>query len=325
MPFPPCKRSRSLPDSAHNIPGIAHIEHIIESNIKYVQGEQDEYKALMKLKDLRMDYQFDVLNRSVCCKTSSNISQLRTYLKKLGDVENISNANSDYKIIFRNIFDADLCAISSTSEFRFTKANIFSEFNELREMCLSRKIPVQGIYNTEMPVDYNKLVIGPLNVSKEEIAVALDKISSLFGIRECESQGYFVFLFKDPKISKKVVDILSKVEISNNKDFKISFAYDNCLITNLPSFFRIPFASSFDPSRIIFLLNTDIPENEIIKICGKKDILEIKYSASKMIFIKCQDIEKSQYIHDILGGYMYNNKIIISGYFPEFNYEIGLH
>lgn len=324
MPLPPCKRSKSFTVSDHHLPGIEYIEHIIESNIKYVKGDQDEYKALMILKDLRMDYRSDISNRTVYCTTKSNLSHLRTYLIKIGEVKNLIDTGSGYKIIFRNIYDADLCAISSTSELRFTKENIFSEFNELREMCLSRKIPVQGIYNTEMPIDYNKLIIGPLKVSKEEISAALNDISPLFGIRECESKGYFVFLFKNSKISKKVVDVLSKVEISNNTDFRVSFAYENCLITNLPSFFRIPFASSFDLSRIIFLLNTDIPDDEIYKICGREGILEIKRTSLK-ILIKCQDNEKSKYVYEIMGGYVYNNNIGVSGYFPEFNYDKGLH
>lgn len=325
MSLPPCKRIKSLPNSEYIIPGIDHIEHIIQSNIKYVQGIQDEYTTYLKLKDLRMDYRSDISNRTVYCKTSSHISQLRYYLAIFGHIENIRNTNSGYKIVFENIFDADLCAISSTSEFSFTKENIFSEFNELRDMSIARKISVQGIYNTEMPVDYNKIFIGPLNASKDEIAVALNEISPLFGIKECEFSGYFVFLFKNPKISKKVVDILSKVEISNNEDFKISFVYENCLITNLPSFFGVPFASSFDASRIIFLLNTDIKENEIIQICGKEGILKIKHSFSKIIYIECQDKDTSSIIFDKLGGCIHNNKIIISGYFPEFIYEIGFH
>jgi len=303
------------------------IEHILQSKIKYVKNITEE-SVLLNLPNLDLVYG----SKIVYCKTKCSKLQLVDFIKTIGDFEDIYY-DGFYSITFKTILDADICAISSNVNFKFTKKIIFTPLSKLKEICLKRNISVFGIHNTNIPIDYYKIVIGPFEYLSEDnskqnkitfintLKMALNDISPLFGMCQCANAKYFTLLFKNQTIAKEIVDVLSQIQILNNKNFKIKFAYENCLITNIPQIFNIPFVSSFIPTRVVFLLCDDVPYDFIISRFPNY-LLEIK-TASCKIFIKCKNLKEGVDVYQSLGGLAFEQKTIIAGYYPEFNYDVG--
>ncbi|WUR03512.1 U4/U6 snRNA-associated-splicing factor (PRP24) [Vairimorpha necatrix] len=299
---------------------IKYIEQIIQSNVKYVQYKNID-SDLLNFPNINYIRDTSV----VYCKTQCSKRQLLDYISKFGEYESIRQYE-EYEITFKNIQDADLCAISSNEFFLFKKVFIFTSFDILKELAIKKKIPVNGFYNENLPLDYYKLIIGPLENDTNEIRFnllkkSLNDISPLFGLKRCINKLYVAVIFKEQPLVERIVEVLSKIKIKNNEKFSIKFAYENCLITDIPEIFNIPFVSSMEPTRVVFLFNANVPKSFILDNFPNENlqIVTLKY----LTLIKCSTLELSAQIYDKFGGLGYYESTIISGYFPEFNFEIG--
>ncbi|EQB61864.1 u2 snrnp auxiliary splicing factor u2af large subunit [Vairimorpha apis BRL 01] len=290
---------------------LQYLQDIMESKIKFINNYNDDLEVFNKLSKISIS----TISHKVNCSTDLSYQEFKNYVLSFGPCTLVPKENKTCEIYFTNIEDANVCAISSTKNIKFTKSSIELSKNQLLEKIKN----FDGILNKNLPLDYDTILIGPLDIELNEFSHIINKISPLFGIVKIGK--YFKILFLDSKITKRFVNIISNVKIDSKSNFMVKYAYINCKINFYPPFVKVPFISFILNSRIVFLLNSKYTENEIYNLC-KNNILAILFKQDKTI-IECENIEDGINVHNFFGGMIYKEKIIISGFYPEFNYIIG--
>ncbi|KAF9761843.1 hypothetical protein NGRA_2382 [Nosema granulosis] len=320
--------------------GLDRLEDVIESKIKYVKDVLDHVEVLRSFPRYFVKNPND--KKEVFCSTLEDKTSLETFLGVFGGVLAVEMLSTGwFKIIFSDIISSDLCQFCSSDKFIFFGSGVSTEINEIfrRRKLLNIQ---NSKFNTDVPINYNKILIGPLDVTREELYDVLNDIGEVVSLRETMSVHYFTFSFYDPDLCKSFVDVLSNNESTNKEGDipSVRFCYQDCIILKLKGVTEgIPLACSFKNTKIVFLLNVDaaVDINSVLsQKCRGVSILSVVFynssdkfkgfcygkSPSK-IFIECENQASADIIYHNLGGLEIGGRTIISGFYPEYNFHIG--
>ncbi|KAM0672421.1 hypothetical protein CWI42_011820 [Ordospora colligata] len=331
------------------VDGIEYLEEILESSMNATK-EDDKilYMPLIigKLKTdgfTEEDYRNRVL---VVCESLLDTNSVSKFLERFFKGFTVKQVGEWMEVEFCCSSDASRCLCLSNKEIVFYRPKRYIELPNEPDVKINGSKYCQDTLCIE-----NKIIIGPLDVNHADLRDALDRIAPLRSFRVCENPMYFTFSFLDDDFCDAFVRVTSHIYMNDCKCPLISKkAYDGCVLLdlgrNIPRFAPRRLAGrvalSKERTRIVILLNVisscdDVTEDflheveEQCKNCG--DIRSVVIPAlkhgfkrqpgSSTIFIECGDVETSENVYREFGGLMYDERIVIAGYYPEMNYVAG--
>lgn len=290
---------------------LQYLQDVIESKIKFVKDVNNDINILNTLSKLNIF----AISHKVLCRTDLSYQEIKNFVSTFGPCTVVPKEKNIFEVYFGNIEDANICSVSSTQNIKFEKT--FFELSK-NEICDKLK-NFNGTFNNNLPLDYDTIFIGPLDVYVRDFAKIINDISPLFGIQKIGK--YFKLLFQDTNITKRFVKIISSIKIESKSNFIIKYVYANCKINYFIPFIKFPFVSFLLNSRIVFLLNSKFTEVEIYSLC---DIKVVKIIIKQDItFVECENIDDGVKFYNLFGGMVFKERIVVSGFYPEFNYVIG--
>lgn len=331
------------------IEGVEYIEEILESNIGITKEyEKDLYVPLLlaRLKTdefTEEDYRNSV---AIVCLTSLSLGLLDRFLLRFFKGFTLKRTSAGVEVEFAERQDATECLYLSNSDFTFLRPTGYIELpGALEARNKGSK------YCRDVPCTRNKILLGPLNIASDLLRDSLDGISPLQSFRVCRNPFYFVFTFKDSDFCEPFIKAASHIFISDmGKSLAATRAYEGCSILNLgkniphlaPRRMTGPIALSKERTRIVTVLNVlgpwDMDVSKVVeeiksrcsKYKGVKDVMvprdglsSGRQPGSSRVFIECKDVETSEKVCDELGGLIYKDRIVATGYYPELNYAAG--
>ncbi|AFN83005.1 U2 snRNP auxiliary splicing factor U2AF large subunit [Encephalitozoon romaleae SJ-2008] len=331
------------------IEGVEYVEEVLESNICITKEyEKDLYVPLL-LPRLRTDEftEEDYRNNvTIVCLTSLSLSSLDGFLLRFFRGFTLKKTDTGAEVEFIERQDATECLYLSNSDFTFLRPIGYIELPRAPEARNKG-----SKYCRDVPCTRDKILLGPLNIDSNLLRDALDEISPLQSFRVCRNPLYFVFTFRNSEFCEPFVKATSHIFISDAGRSLVSIrAYKGCSILNLgkniphlvPRRMTGPIALSKERTRIVTVLNVlgpwDLDVSKIVeeiksrcsKYKGVKDVMVPRDSlrsgrqpGSSRVFIECKDLETSEKVYDELGGLIYKDRIVATGYYPELNYAAG--
>jgi hypothetical protein len=329
LPLHKRKRKISFFDlESRFIPALEFIEDLIDSKLKYVLDITNHVEIVNKFTSL---FKKEDICPELFCLTSKSENEIRDYLNPFRPVSTNQISKEIYKISFDNQSSCDFCSFCSSEDFVFYGYPIKND--------LTKNKIKNSVYNTDVPINYNKLILGPLeDTTKEDLFYLLNEIDEIVSLRTTTNKKYFTFSFLDADLNKSFVDNIARERKENDNLPEARYCYQDCIILkfNSPYF---PIVCSLKKTKIVLLLNLnpesdisdlirdhckEVKEFKIVKynIFDKFDAIKFK-SKNDKIFIECDSIESAEIVYYNLGGLNVNGSILITSFYPEYNYFIG--
>ncbi|KAH9412284.1 hypothetical protein HK407_01g01780 [Ordospora pajunii] len=331
------------------IDGIEYLEEILESNMNATKEDDKHLYMPLMIGKLKTDdfTEEDCRNGLlIVCVSLLETNSVNEFLKRFFQRFTVRTVEEWKEIEFCSLDDASRCLCLSNKDIAFYRPRRYIELPNESDVKMSG-----SKYCQDIPCTENKIILGPLDVNYADLRDALDRIAPLRGFRVCEDARYFVFTFMDDDFCDAFVRVTSHVYMADCSQPLVSRkAYDGCVLLDLgrnvpkiaPRRLAGRVALSKERTRIVVLLNVvsscdDVVEEilhevkEQCKYCG--DIRNVVVPAlkhgfkrqpgSSTIFIECGDIETSEKVYREFGGLVYDERIVVAGYYPEMNYVAG--
>lgn len=330
--------------------GIGYVEEVLEAGLNVTNKRDKQLYTPLLLNRLKTD-EFsdeDLENSvSVICYTFLDLGRLSKFLGQFFRGFIINRLENGFRIKFIEQRHARICLYQSDEHFKFLRPRNYVEppgasYEELRG----------SKYCTSVPCTMDKILLGPLEIQASTLRDTLNEIACLQSFRVCEDPRYFVFTFQESEFCDIFVQVTSHIFIAeSNQPLVSERAYKGCSILNLsrnipnlvPRRMTGPIALSKERTRIVVLLNVlgpwDTEVDEVLEtvrrksseyglirnvVCPRpKTSSSAEQLGSSRIFVECNDLETSQDVYDGFGGLMFEDRIVVAGYYPELNYLVG--
>lgn len=307
--------------------GLDYIEDVIESRIKYVRDISDHVEILRRFPVVFTNNNKMLEDVYCIAKEELNLS-----LVSIGSVSSIKEVKKRedqiiYRIQFSDRKSYELSLFSSSDRFSFVGSG--ESLGKIEGIRSNR-------YNRVVPIDYNKILIGPVNSSRDDLFDQLQDIGEIVSLRNTMLDNYYAFAFNDPELCKGFVDVMTEARKERNDLPEVRFCYQDNIILK---FGGVSLACSFKPTKIVFILNLDIKINlqgllkEKCRDAKISNLVEYnpldKFKELGMsntpsrIFVECCDLTSSEIIYHSLGGLELEEKILVTGFYSEYNFSIG--
>lgn len=331
------------------IEGVEYVEEVLEANINITREREKELYVPVLLSRLRTDGFTEEDRRNsmrIVCKTSLAPGLLNRFLSRFFGAFTLQQTGDAIEVEFSSGKDATECLYLSSKEFVFLRPERYVELPGSGERRFEG-----SKYCREVPCTQDKILLGPLDVCPSVLRDALDGISPLQSFRECGDPMYFVFTFKDEDFCDLFVRATGSIFILDlGRPLASTKAYEGCSVLEFgrrvpqlaPRRMSGPAAVSKERTRIVVLLNVvgpwDVDTEPVVEMVRKRclghgavgDVMiprgergSARQPASSRIFIECKDLSVAEKVYDDFGGLVYEDRIVVAGYYPELNYLAG--